>query len=193
MHNRDFDRKLNIVISGIAECPKGTHRYDRFNMDEQSVVKVLTSLVPTLSPQSIKDCYRLGKYRESNHHPRPLLVQLNRTRDVSHILAKRGSLSSPGIRIKPDLSADERKSLSLLLAERKALIDSNMPRSAIKIRENRLYVNNLLHASVSDGALLKHPTLGDLSPRLHHFASQSSSPLPNAVTSGSSNPPSTSS
>ena len=92
-NNRDMDRKHNIVIIGIAECPKGTHRHDRFNMDEQSVVGMLSSLVPTIAPQSIKDCYRLGKYKESNHRPRPLLVQLNRTRDVSQILAKRGSLS----------------------------------------------------------------------------------------------------
>ena len=88
---RERDRKQDVVIYGIAECPKGTHCYECFNMDDQSATNVLSTLLPTFSHLSIKDCSHLGKYDENKSRPRPLLVQLHRANDASQILAKRGS------------------------------------------------------------------------------------------------------
>ena len=135
---------------------------------------------------SVKDCSRLGKYDENKSRPRPLLVQLHRANDASQILAKRSSLASSAVQIFPDLSPAERKTRSLLLAERRTLIASNIDRKSVKICGNYLYVNNLLHASVNNGVLQKHPTLGDVSPKLQNLADQV--PIVNQVSNPSDSP-----
>ena len=164
------DRKQNVVIYGIPECPKGTHRHERIHLDDQSASKVISTMLPTFTSLGIKDCFRLGKYDDTKPRPRPLLVQLNRVSDVSQILAKRSKLYSSTFRVHPDLPPAERKTLSLLLSERKHLIACNTDKKVIKIRNHCLYVNNKLHASVFDGTLQKHPTLGDHSAELQHIA-----------------------
>ena len=176
----DTDRKQNIVIYGIPECPKGTPRYDRFHMDDQSATKVISTILPTFTSLGINDCYRLGRYDDSKPRSRPILVKLNRASDVSQILAKKSMLYSSAFRVHPDLPPAERKALSLLLLERKDLITSNVDKKTIKIHNSCLYINDKLHASVSDGSLLRHPTLGDHSAELQDIAKGASTTSPSS-------------
>jgi len=77
-------------------------------------VQVLSNTIESVSSQSIRDCYRLGKYTQYDR-PRPLVAVLSRTVDVSEILANRGNLRHPYY-IKPDMNPEERAVESLLLA-----------------------------------------------------------------------------
>ena len=116
VNNRDFDRKHNIAIHGIAECQKALLVITVLTWMNNPLLKCSLPLCLVGFALQIKeDCYQLRKYNESNRHPRPLLIWLNHARDVSQILAKRGSLCPPSIQIKPDHSPDKWTSLSLLL------------------------------------------------------------------------------
>jgi len=59
----------------------------------------------SVNSQSIRDCYHLGKYTQSDH-PRPLVAVLNKTADVSEILTNRGNLRRPYY-VKPDMNPEE--------------------------------------------------------------------------------------
>lgn len=50
------ERKFNVVIYGIDECPSGTARISRLESDLNQVVSIITPLVPTLNEQSVRDC-----------------------------------------------------------------------------------------------------------------------------------------
>jgi len=133
--NGQGDRKFNVVIYGIQECDKGTPRHERLNYDVDKVTPIVTQGENSISPLSI---FRLGKYRDSSK-PRPILVKLNRTIDVSLLLSKAKSLPKD-IRIKPDMTREERHIESLLLKERWTLIQNGIERKFIKIRSNKIFV-----------------------------------------------------
>jgi len=137
------DRKFNVIVYGIDECPKGTPKHARSESDLRSVISVLSKVDNSVESLSIRDVYRLGRYNSNPTHPRPILVKFIRAADVSSILSKKGSLSHPLV-VKPDLSPEERRRDSVLLKERWSLIQSGIPRSDIKIRESRLYVRKKL-------------------------------------------------
>ena len=103
-----------MVLFGVEECSKGASRSDRLSSDLNNVVSVLSEVDHTIQSLSIKDCFSLGKFKPSLHRPRPILVKLVRTTDVSSILFKRGTLSHPFF-VKPDLSPEERLRDSILL------------------------------------------------------------------------------
>ena len=139
------DRKYNIVVYGIDECPKGLSKSDRFNYELTNVISTMSKIDSSINSQSIKDCFRLGKFIVQQKQPRPILVKFIRVTDVSSILSKcRNAFGSP-IRIKPDMSPDERQRESSLLRERWRLIQSGVLRSVIKIRGSHLYVHNKLY------------------------------------------------
>ena len=154
MTGRHIDRKFNIVVYGLQECPNGSPRHVRISKDMDSVCGAIQSLCPNLSDQSICDCSRLGKYSETRS--RPVLVKLARSCDVSLILLSRHKLSgqsssqSQKIYIKPFMSASEKLTESALLKERRALINSGVDRQSIKIRGNFLYVNNCKYGTASE-------------------------------------------
>ena len=141
------DKKFNVVLYGVEECPPRTPKADRFESDLSSVVSVLSTIDSNIQPQSIKDCYRLGKFSLQVTRPRPILVKLIRISDVSKILSKKNLLSRPYL-IKPDMSWEQRLVESVLLKERWHLIQSGVARSSIKIRNTRLFVKNKLHGQV---------------------------------------------
>ena len=117
------DRKFqNVVIYRIRECSKETPRSERLSHDLEQVTSVVSAGEHSINPLSIRDLLRLGKFQEQSSKPRPLLVKINRTIDVSLLLSK-GSLPKE-LRIKPDMPAEERQMESLLLKERWALIQS---------------------------------------------------------------------
>jgi len=141
------DRKFNVVIYGIQECSKGTPKHERLNHDLDKVTSTITEGDNSISPLSIRDMFRLGKYREQSKIPRPILVKLNRTMDVSVLLTKARSLPKH-IRLKPDMSPAERLVESLLLKERWSLIQSGIDRKEIKICSNKIFVKQKLHGQV---------------------------------------------
>lgn len=94
--NGSHDRKQNVAIRGILECPKNTRRHNRILQDDQLAAKVVSSIIPTFSSFGIKECTCtcLGRYVASNPWPRSLLIQLVRACDVSQTLANHGTLFS---------------------------------------------------------------------------------------------------
>lgn len=135
------DTKFNVVLFGIKESDKGTPRHQRISEDFNSALSVMRPLAPSLSEHALRDCLRLGKYTVEKS--RPLLVKLCRSCDVATILSNRSQLSStPGISIKPDRSRADRQKESVLLKERRALINGGVSSRSIKIRNNCLLVDN---------------------------------------------------
>lgn len=79
-------------------------------------------------------------------------MKLNSLGDVRNLLARSGSLHYP-LRLKPDLSPEDRKTEALLMKERWSLIQQGVERGSIKLRRNQLFVNNHLYGSVQSGKL----------------------------------------
>ena len=61
--------------------------------------------------------------------------------------------------MKPDLTAEERVAESLLLKERRCLIEKGVARQFIKIRNQSLFVLNKLHATIQNQQLQLMSTL----------------------------------
>ena len=139
----DPARKFNVVLFGLAECPKGTKKPDRDQLDLNNATKILSELDNSLQPFSFRDAIRLGKYNPTGR-TRPLLVTLNRSSDVTIILSKRAGIKSP-YTVKADLSKEARDTESYLLKIRWSLIQANTPKSDIKIRGNKLYLKGKLY------------------------------------------------
>ena len=152
------DRKYNVVVYGVEECPQGTPKHARLQSDLKHVVSVMSKVDNTICLESIKDCYRLGKFKPNQSLPRPVLVKFIRISDVSSILSKKGDFSQP-FSVKPDLSPEERHRDSLLLKARWSLIQAGTDRSQIKIRGSRLYVNKKLYCQVVNSDLQLTPSL----------------------------------
>ena len=153
------DRKFNVVIYGINECDKGTNRSERLSHDLHNVTTIVCEGDNSVNPLSIRDLLRLGKYREQANKPRPILVRLNRTVDVSILLSKAAKSLPKGIKIKPDMTREERHIESLLLKERWSLMQSGRDRRAIKIRSNKIFVNNRLHGQVVNSSYVPQHSL----------------------------------
>ena len=115
--NSQQDRKFNVVIYGIDECPKGTPRHECSSLDLSNIAQIITKVDENINPLSIYDLHRLGKYQEKPRRPRPILTRFTRAIDVSLLLSKTSSLPSD-IRIKPNMTPEERHTESILLKER---------------------------------------------------------------------------
>lgn len=134
------DRKFNLVIYGINESPSGTKRSDRVKHDVDSSVTILAKINNSINPTSIRDCFRLGKYKQSQGRPRPILLKLNRAMDADTILSNRSSIDDNNITIKRDMSPQDQHKEALLLKERWLLIQSGVSKTDIKIKSSSLYV-----------------------------------------------------
>ena len=112
------DRKLNLVFYGIPECPTGTSFHEQLESDCNAVLSFANSTdsVP-LPTNTIKDCFRLGKYQQSSQVPRPLLVKFNSVKTVNTLLHKslNNHSSSNSIWVKRELSKQEMKVNHILL------------------------------------------------------------------------------
>ena len=161
----DYDRKFNVVIYGLKEPAEGTPKYQRSLSELQSVRETLESVDENLSEHAIRDCLRLGRYNVEKH--RPMLVKLSRTCDVASILSKRKNLASqPAIQIRPDLPRLERATLSILLKERRKLINSDLERSSIRIKGSSIYVNGEKHGFVENSTFVATTTTTPTPPNL---------------------------
>jgi hypothetical protein len=151
-----IDKKFNLVIYGIPENEKGTTRNNRLENDLSKCSSVVRKINPEISTDPIRDTIRLGKYSESRH--RPILLRFARAIDVSKILSSRKNLATvPGVSIKPQLSPWERKVESVLLKERRCLIDSGVSPSKIKIsiRLQSLFIESKLHGKALSGSFTR--------------------------------------
>ena len=92
----------------------------------------MTKVNTDITPHSVRDCLRLGKYNTQANRPRPLLIKLNHVVDASNLLYNK-NWTPEGITIKPDLSREDRQSVSLLLSEHWALMQSGVDKRDIKI------------------------------------------------------------
>ena len=117
--------------------------------DLSSAVDIFSALDSSIQPQSIKDCFRLGKFSRDAPRPRPILVKFVRITDVNRIFAKKNGLSS-SFSVKPDMSRAQRLLESVLMQERWCLIQSGVSRKSIRLRGDSLYVNHKLHGRVSN-------------------------------------------
>ena len=144
---------------------------------------VIVKLNSEISSQSIRDCLRLGKYKQSASHPRPLLLKLNRSLDVTTILSNRDK-APQGIAIKPDLTLQERQRNSLLLGERWKLMQAGTDKKNIKIRSSIIYLNGNKHAQALNNCLQYYDSTSPSAPIITSSSApdRRSSPLiPNII------------
>ena len=161
-----FNSKFNIIVHGIHERPQGTPRHIRLKDDFEDINSVLQNLNLNSQIQPCgRDCRRIGKYDVSKPRPRPIIVTLNSTIEVSSILARRRFVTPPVI-IKADLTPAECKTESILIRERRKLIEDGYERRSIKMYNSSLYLNGKLHGSVVNTSYQLYPLLADLAPEL---------------------------
>ena len=84
---------------------------ERLRSDIDAVSELVSDLNCNVSPQSVRDGFRLGKFK-AHSRPRPILAKLGRETDVLSILKNKKSASSH-ISIKPDLSKEDRVSKAI--------------------------------------------------------------------------------
>ena len=152
------DRKFNILLYGIQECPSTQTRLQRMKSDLQNALQKLSSLNDSINANSIKDIsqFRLGKYIKDQNRPRPLLIKFLRATDAFSVLANNNQLKSP-VSIKPDKPPEDREIDKILLGVRWSLIQKGRTdRKSIKIRNKCLYVNNDLHGKIENGTLMEN-------------------------------------
>ena len=141
------ERRFNVVFFGIKEQSPGTPRNERIAEDMESVTNILTVASSSIPAHAVRECMRLGKF--TNDRCRPLLVKLNRSCDVSSILAhSRQIYVVHKISVRPDLPFEERRSRAILWRERNNLIKDGTDRSLIRIKGNSLYIDGQLSGSV---------------------------------------------
>ena len=138
------DSKFNLVLKGS----------ERTKHDFNEALSVLSNLDGDIHPMSVRDCFRLGRFKERSRYPRPILVKLTHSVDVHSSLSQRSNLPE-GVIIKPDMSMDERNSESLLLKERYHLIQSGTDRRDVKLRLPVLYLRGKKYAEVVNSTLIK--------------------------------------
>ena len=126
------DRKYNIVVYGIEECPAGTPRSERSKHDVNESLSIVSNLDHDIQPFAIKDSLCLGKYKKESKGPRPVLVKMNRLIDVSSVLSKRSDLPA-GITIKPDVTSEQQRVEASLLKERWSLTQRGVDKKDISL------------------------------------------------------------
>lgn len=183
----DGERKFNVIVCGIEESSDVPTRAGRQTMDIEKVVTTLSPIVDNISPLSIKDSFRLGKYQQGNTRPRPILVKFVRSADARSVLDNARQLSHPFF-VRPDKPPAERKRDKCLLDVRWSLIQGGIERKTIKIRKFSLFVNNVLLGKADLSGTFKYedgaePDLTRPLPSKPDTQSIASSPIPNTSTS----------
>lgn len=147
-----MDRAFNVVVYGIPEEGTSDSRQFRQLNDLSKVIDLIHFIDDTIPLQSIRECYRLGRYKNDSH-PRPLLVRLSRKSEVKSILSNRSKLNPP-FWIKPDMTPEEMVADSLLMKERWSLIQTGVEQKDIKVSKDSLYVKGQIHAVVEESQLV---------------------------------------
>ena len=95
---------------------------------------------------------------------------------VEQILKSKSSALGNGVYIKPDLSHDEHSTQSHLLKERRTLINAGIDRSVIRIRQNRLTVNDIEYGYASPARFHHMPDV-DVEENVPRLPNVSGSPI----------------
>jgi len=132
---------------GVEESSNGTPRSSRTKKDMEACTEILQHTNNDISFQSIRDCFRLGKYNPNRSKPRPILVKLAQAFDADIALHNRSKIPNE-ILIKPDMNPKERKIEAALLSERWKLISSGVDLRDIKIKGYKLLVKGKKHGEV---------------------------------------------
>lgn len=111
------DCKFNIIIYGIDECPEGSSRSSRQSQDLDNAISVINTLDNSIDAQSVKDFFRLGRFKVDCSRLRPITVKFIRSVDATSVISKAGSLKRPYF-IKPDMSLAQRSRDASLLKVR---------------------------------------------------------------------------
>jgi len=148
------DKKYNIVIYGIKESPPNTSKSDRLENDLQSINNEFTKVDLPIQASSVKDCFRLGKYKPDAPRPRPILVKFLRSTEASLALSKIASFQAP-VRIKPDLTPEERQAEKVLLKERWSLMQLGFDKRRIKLRNKCIFIDNKLYGQYLNSELCR--------------------------------------
>ena len=138
------DRKFNIVMYGVKESPPNTIRPARLDHDLTNITQAFSETQVPLERSSIKDCHRLGKFKETANKPRPILTTFLRSGDASLALSRISSFKGQ-VRIKPNLSPEERSQEVVLLKQRWSLIQEELRENASKYRmDHYLLITNCM-------------------------------------------------
>lgn len=158
-HFSAYECKFNLVLYGVDESSKGTPRHERMAHDCDRAFSILSAVLKeddAFTVNSIRDCSRLGKYSPAK--TRPLLVRLQRSRDVSSILQKVSQADSTRgtVSIKRYMSPAEKKVESILLQVRLKLVKSaaGMDKKDLKIKGNELLYNSSPIGRVENGKFI---------------------------------------
>ena len=148
---------MKLLLYGIEESLHNTNKQQRMKHDLENTLSSLSKAGNEIKADDIKDAYRLGKYVQQSTRPRPLLVKFLRSSTVLDVLKNKTRLEAP-VFIKPDLTLEERQKESLLLKERRSLIEKGTQRKNIKIKNYSIFVNDKLHCKVqANGKMLEFP------------------------------------
>ena len=139
-----IDKKFNVVMYGIGESLPNTSKAERQLRDLENITSAFCNAALPIEASSIRDCFRLGKYKPHAPRPRPILIKFLRSTEATMALSKVGLFKAP-INIKPDLTREERDIESFLLKERWSLIQIGFERHRIKIRNKSIFIDNKLY------------------------------------------------
>lgn len=104
LHLERKERECNLIITGLSDSPDAEE-------DSQAVHEFLEDMCPSEVSGSIKTCYRLGQYRSDKKRPVKVQLRDRNTRQIVIYKARlklRSSSACNGVRIKPDLCAQDR-------------------------------------------------------------------------------------
>ena len=130
------EKKLNVVLYGVQECPSGMSRSARQDSDLTNVLSVLSSIDPTIKSLLIIDCFKLGKFTQSTH------LKPNLSGLLMHPDSPPNDLTFPlaPFLLKPHFPFQQCAQNFLLLKQGWQLIQKGIDHKFITIRGDCLYV-----------------------------------------------------
>ena len=137
---------MKIRLSGIPEASQGVHRLEH----DQNEVRNILQHLGEYSDVNIENVFRLGKVGTTRNRPRMVIERFRNPYLASICFAKGYKLRDYGgnVFIYKSLSPDEIELEKKLLKRRYELIQSGIDKSALKIRNLKVYENgNLVQVS----------------------------------------------
>ena len=156
-----------------------------------NAVNAFAEVERTVNISSIKDCFRLGKFKHDAQCPRPILIKFLRSTEVTMALLKIAAFRAP-VAIKPDLTPEERNIESFLLKERWSLTELSFEKARIKIRNQSLYVDNKLYGQFKNSKFCRSQFNPPLNPNSKTNPSEVTPQLVSASSQPTSSQPSSS-
>jgi len=135
--------KYRLRISGICEPSSQLKPLERQAVEETELKKILSFM--NLGNVLISDFFRLGKFKAENKRDRTMLVTFQSVWDRRKILSSSYLLKDyeKAVFISPELTAEEKLIERKVLKKRYELIQSGIKRENIKIRNLKLFHDNV--------------------------------------------------